>query len=226
MKPRHLVRLFPRTWRARYGAEFEALLDASDLTRHDVLDILRHAAGEWVATTMTGRVVLGAFLSSLATVVALGLALLAPAGVVAGQQVWTLEFSLLFGVVDDRDELSIHLVRVHRHEGRRSRADLLDRGDVCDLNACTVGADGWLARRRVPWRPGHLGPRGDLHDDGVHEHTRHVADTSTRTGALAVAPASSCASPRIGLAAGTNSTIIPARGFAWLADLSSFYSAF
>jgi hypothetical protein len=97
--PRHLVRLFPRTWRARYGTEFEALLDASDLTRHDVLNILGHAAGEWVASTGTGRVVLGVFLSSLATVVALGLARLAPAGVLAGQQVWTLEFSLLFGIL-------------------------------------------------------------------------------------------------------------------------------
>ena len=79
--------------------EFEALLDASELTPHDVLDIVRHAAGEWVATTMTGRMVLGAFLSSLATVVALGLARLAPGGVFAGQQLWTLEFSALFGCV-------------------------------------------------------------------------------------------------------------------------------
>jgi hypothetical protein len=99
MKPRHLVRLFPRTWQARYGAEFEALLDANDLTWQDVLDILRHAAVEWIATTIPGRIVLGALLSSLTTVVAAGLAILAPAAVVAGQQLWTLEFSLLFGLV-------------------------------------------------------------------------------------------------------------------------------
>ncbi len=99
MKPRHLVRLFPRTWRARYGAEFEALLDATDLTRQDVRNIVQHAAGEWIATTITGRVVLGVFLSSVATGVALGLAILAPEGAFAGQQPWTLEFSALFALV-------------------------------------------------------------------------------------------------------------------------------
>ena len=96
---RHLVRMFPRTWRARYGAEFEALLDASDLTPHDVLNICWHAAGEWVSTTMTGRIALGVLLSSLGTVVALGLAALAPGGIVARQQLWTIEFSLPFGLL-------------------------------------------------------------------------------------------------------------------------------
>jgi hypothetical protein len=99
MKPGHLVRLFPRTWRARYGAEFEALLESSHLTRPEVLDILRHAAVEWIATTITGRVVLGVLLSSLATGVALALAILAPQAAFAGQQLWTLEFSALFALV-------------------------------------------------------------------------------------------------------------------------------
>lgn len=97
--PRLLVQLFPRTWRARYGTEFEALLDASDLTPPDVLNICWHAAGEWVATTMTGRIVLGVLLSSLGTIVALGLAILAPGGIVVRQQLWTIEFSLPFGVL-------------------------------------------------------------------------------------------------------------------------------
>ena len=79
--------------------EFEALLDASDLTTHDVLNIFWHAASEWVATTMTGRIVLGVLLSSLGTVVALGLAILAPGGIVARQQLWTLEFSLPLGLL-------------------------------------------------------------------------------------------------------------------------------
>jgi hypothetical protein len=99
IKPRHLIVLFPRTWRARYGVEFEAMLEASDLTPHDVRNILWYAIRERVATTMTGRVVLGTFLSSLATLVALGLATLAPAGVVAGHQLWTIELSVPFGLV-------------------------------------------------------------------------------------------------------------------------------
>lgn len=96
---RHLVRLFPSTWRARYASEFEALLDAVDLTPQDVINVCGLAAGEWVATTMTGRIVMGVLLSSVATVVALGLAILAPGGVFAGQQFWTIEFSVPFGMV-------------------------------------------------------------------------------------------------------------------------------
>lgn len=71
--PRRLVRLFSRTWRLRYGAEFCALLEATDLTHKDVLDIVRHAAVEWVTNTITGRMILGLILSSVATLAAFGL---------------------------------------------------------------------------------------------------------------------------------------------------------
>lgn len=92
--PRDLVRLFPRTWRARYGAEFEALLDATDLTRQDVLDILRHAAVEWIAHSVIGRVVLGVALASVATVVALGLVAISPSTAIGS---WPIGLSALFG---------------------------------------------------------------------------------------------------------------------------------
>ena len=92
--PRHLVRLFPRTWRLRYGSEFGALLEARDLTRKDVLDIVRHAASEWVANTITGRMVLGLMLSSVATLVAGILAVVA-----APDLAQSLPFSAFWGFV-------------------------------------------------------------------------------------------------------------------------------
>ena len=41
---RLLVRLYPRPWRARYGAELEALLEQTPATPSAVLDLLRGAA--------------------------------------------------------------------------------------------------------------------------------------------------------------------------------------
>jgi hypothetical protein len=41
---RRLVRLYPRPWRARYGAELEALLEQTPATPSAVLDLLRGAA--------------------------------------------------------------------------------------------------------------------------------------------------------------------------------------
>lgn len=99
IKPRQLVRLFPRTWRARYGAEFEALLDASDLTPRDVLNILRHAAGEWIAQTVIGRFAIGVTLASAATVVALGLVAISPDGPIGSDEGWPIGLSALFGLL-------------------------------------------------------------------------------------------------------------------------------
>jgi hypothetical protein len=61
-----LLRLFPRNWRARYGAEFAALLETSFLTPRNILGIVRLAAGEWLLRTMPGRVLLGLTVSSVA----------------------------------------------------------------------------------------------------------------------------------------------------------------
>jgi hypothetical protein len=94
LTPRRLVRLFPRIWRARYGVEFEALLESSDLTPRDVLNILRHAAGEWIAHTVIGRYVLGVMLASAATLIALGLAAIPPRVPIGS---WPIELSALFG---------------------------------------------------------------------------------------------------------------------------------
>ena len=96
LTPRRLVRLFPRAWRSRYGAEFEAMLDATELSSHDVRNILRHAAGEWIAHTAIGRFVLGAALASIATIIALGLAAISPSPQIGS---WPIEFSALFGLL-------------------------------------------------------------------------------------------------------------------------------
>jgi hypothetical protein len=43
VNPERLVRLYPRPWRARYEAEFRAVLEAGPSSRGDVLDIVRGA---------------------------------------------------------------------------------------------------------------------------------------------------------------------------------------
>lgn len=96
MKPRHLVRLFPRTWRARYGAEFEALLESSHLTRREVVDVLRRAAAEWITHTNIGRAALGSGLGLLATVLATMLAALTPRRL--GD--WPMGLSIAFGLAE------------------------------------------------------------------------------------------------------------------------------
>ena len=98
MKPRHLVRLFPRIWRVRYGPEFEALLEASSLTRRDAVDVLRRAAAEWIAHTNIGRVVLGAGLALLATVLANGLA--AVTRISLTHQDWPMGLAIAFGLTE------------------------------------------------------------------------------------------------------------------------------
>ena len=70
---KRLLRLYPRQWRRRYGAEFLALLKSSDLNRWLVLDVVRAAAREWLARTLTGRLILGPSIAFAATLCALGL---------------------------------------------------------------------------------------------------------------------------------------------------------
>jgi hypothetical protein len=96
LTPRHLVRLFPRIWRVRYGTEFEALLESSHLTRREVADVLRRAAAEWIAHTNIGRAVLGAGLGLLATVLATMLAALTPRRL--GD--WPMGLSIAFGLAE------------------------------------------------------------------------------------------------------------------------------
>ena len=98
MSNRRLVRLFPRIWRERYGGEFEALLESSRLTRRDVADVVRRAAGEWIAHTMIGRIILGTVLAASATVLAAGLTALTPVDV--AQQNWPIVTLVAFGLLD------------------------------------------------------------------------------------------------------------------------------
>src|SRR5262245_25166298 len=70
IRPQHLVRLFPRQWRRRYGDEFLALLEKTAVDRKVVFDTMRAAAGEWVFHTFTARVAMGLVLATVANVTA------------------------------------------------------------------------------------------------------------------------------------------------------------
>ena len=48
MTPGPLVRLYPRSWRRRYGVEMLAVLDAGPLRAQDWLDLLRGALDAWL----------------------------------------------------------------------------------------------------------------------------------------------------------------------------------
>ena len=98
MSPRRLVRLFPRLWRDRYGVEFEALLESTPLTRRSVADVVRRAAGEWIANTVIGRIILGTVLAAAATGLAAGLAAVMPTEL--WEQNWPIVTLVAFGLVD------------------------------------------------------------------------------------------------------------------------------
>ena len=98
ISPRDLVRLFPRNWRARYGAEFEALLESTRLTPPAVADVVRQAAVERVVHTVVGRLVAGVVLASIATEISIALAAVTP-GAVRGMG-WVIATFLPFGLVE------------------------------------------------------------------------------------------------------------------------------
>ncbi|MDQ6743553.1 MAG: hypothetical protein M3Z97_11700 [Candidatus Dormibacteraeota bacterium] len=57
---RRLLRLYPRSWRRRYGREMEALVAQTPATPRAVLDLLRgaldaHLHGEWCGRPAAGR---------------------------------------------------------------------------------------------------------------------------------------------------------------------------
>jgi hypothetical protein len=70
------------------------MLEATELQRDDVRNIVRHAAGEWIAHTVIGRFVLGVALASVATLIALGLVAISPRGSIGS---WPIALSALFG---------------------------------------------------------------------------------------------------------------------------------
>lgn len=66
-----LLALHPKRWRARYGTDFLALLEATPLTPSVVLDVLRNAAAMHARAHSTALLVASAVtLSALAQVVA------------------------------------------------------------------------------------------------------------------------------------------------------------
>lgn len=48
-----LVALHPKPWRERYGEEFRALLDDTDLTPRTLIDVVTHAATQQVRARFT-----------------------------------------------------------------------------------------------------------------------------------------------------------------------------
>jgi hypothetical protein len=53
---KRVVRLYPRTWRARYEEELLALLEQGHVRWRDALDLARGATWEWVQTSESYRV--------------------------------------------------------------------------------------------------------------------------------------------------------------------------
>jgi len=76
MSPAPLVRLYPRSWRRRYGAEMVAVLDAGPLRARDWLDLLRGVLDAWLHPAAPSRV------PAVAALVGGGIWTVAAAGVV------------------------------------------------------------------------------------------------------------------------------------------------
>lgn len=70
--PVRLLNLYPRYWRERYGEEFLALLESTDLTLRLVLDVVRAAARERLTRTVVGRAFVGLAITGAALVCAWG----------------------------------------------------------------------------------------------------------------------------------------------------------
>jgi len=51
---RLITRLYPRTWRERYGEELSDLIDATGLTPRVAIDVARGAAREWTSQARLG----------------------------------------------------------------------------------------------------------------------------------------------------------------------------
>jgi len=56
VNPAPLVRLYPRSWRRRYGVEMRAVLDAGPLRARDWLDLARGALDAWLHPATPSRV--------------------------------------------------------------------------------------------------------------------------------------------------------------------------
>jgi len=76
---RLLARLYPSSWRKRYGSEFDALLEDSKPSAHDALDIFCGALKMQMTTWGSGRVTLASTLAGILVAVAVALFLALPA---------------------------------------------------------------------------------------------------------------------------------------------------
>ena len=59
MKPRTLLRLYPRPWRDRYGAEFMALLEKEGTGLRVTFNVLAGAFDAWVSPRSRGEMAVG-----------------------------------------------------------------------------------------------------------------------------------------------------------------------
>jgi hypothetical protein len=71
---RFLSRLYPSSWRNRYGAEFDSLLEDSKPSAHDTFDVLCGALKMQMTTWNFGRVTLASTVAGILVAVALSLA--------------------------------------------------------------------------------------------------------------------------------------------------------
>jgi hypothetical protein len=72
---RFLARLYPSSWRERYGSEFDALLEDSKPSAQAAFDVLSGALKMHVTTWSFGRITLAGTVTGIIVAVALSLAL-------------------------------------------------------------------------------------------------------------------------------------------------------
>jgi hypothetical protein len=72
---RLMARLYPSSWRKRYGSEFDALLEDSKPSAHDAFDVLYGALKMQMTTWSFGRVTLASSVAGILVAVALSIAL-------------------------------------------------------------------------------------------------------------------------------------------------------
>lgn len=66
MTPSSILRLYPRSWRERYGDEFLALTGVGPLGLRDTVDILRACLVEWSRTRFVGPTLVAVTASTIA----------------------------------------------------------------------------------------------------------------------------------------------------------------
>src|SRR4051794_17683175 len=128
---RFAARLYPSTWRTRYGAEFEALLDDSTPAWRDVLDVFRGAIKMQISTWSVRNVVFACGLIGLA--IATGWAFATPGQYVSHAVLRVTPSQIPENLVPDvfNREMVSHINRIWQQTSNiTSLAEIIQRQDL------------------------------------------------------------------------------------------------